>query len=116
MRISDWSSDVCSSDLHVDLSPVAGTPAADGCHKSDLAHRIDTRRATPGIQLLEAGEATEDRTPEGHDRPLLEGRQMTDLMPPRPLRRSDDHIRAQGNHRKRSRSTEKRWQCTRALG
>src|SRR3546814_16031764 len=75
MRISDWSSDVCSSDLHVDLSPVAGTPAADGCHKSDLAHRIDTRRATPGIQLLEAGDAPEDRTPEGHDRPLLEGRQ-----------------------------------------
>src|SRR3546814_17227031 len=30
MRISDWSSDVCSSDLGVNLVPVGHVPTADG--------------------------------------------------------------------------------------
>src|SRR3546814_17114622 len=47
MRISDWSSDVCSSDLGVDVVTLAD---------SDV-HVLDPRRSAPGRDLTVAGNA-----------------------------------------------------------
>src|SRR3546814_5630017 len=56
MRISDWSSDVCSSDLHTfgkRLLLAAGLPEADAVIVADCLVRADLRGVdTHGLQLL----------------------------------------------------------------
>src|SRR3546814_2135254 len=89
MRISDWSSDVCSSDLIAEIEGVnlaLGTPlGADDCHNADRLARLPgtinskTGRptafimATPGPAMLPAPVATPTATPaEWTDGPVPE--------------------------------------------
>src|SRR3546814_13841806 len=41
MRISDWSSDVCSSDLRADVTEIAVQPIARGSLAGAAAHDVD---------------------------------------------------------------------------
>src|SRR3546814_20568578 len=64
MRISDWSSDVCSSDLWLELlTPVDGLAAAPGLEKCDEAARaIEKSNAAPGYASTETRLAFHART------------------------------------------------------
>src|SRR3546814_13065634 len=53
MRISDWSSDVCSSDLHVELGQ---RDAGDAQHGAALAHQ---HRVEPTAATLAPGHGAE---------------------------------------------------------
>src|SRR3546814_10115449 len=50
MRISDWSSDVCSSDLGIDEQANAGTLAVLACLVLELRHAIEPTHARGAIQ------------------------------------------------------------------
>src|SRR3546814_11062699 len=50
MRISDWSSDVCSSDL-VSQGLVKGAPSPQGVDRDDIQERISMRQA--GMPVVE---------------------------------------------------------------
>src|SRR3546814_7843422 len=79
MRISDWSSDVCSSDLHTfgkRLLLAAGLPEADAVIVADCLVRADLRGVdTHGLQLL----------------PHYLKRVRLGLVNPRPELRSEEH-------------------------
>src|SRR3546814_17289849 len=55
MRISDWSSDVCSSDLH----GIASLPGADQALRADAVERLAEIGALPGGRLAGAYDAFE---------------------------------------------------------
>src|SRR3546814_19972178 len=61
MRISDWSSDVCSSDLRDDAPPVVGDDALHGADARDAAGHgerdglrdpVDVRESASGAQVF----------------------------------------------------------------
>src|SRR3546814_3223446 len=76
MRISDWSSDVCSSDLHhaVRRLPVAGHPG-----RRDACDLSATRRASGGSGLAPGAWRA---PPAGPADCLLTGRSQTDSLLP----------------------------------
>src|SRR3546814_6023634 len=66
MRISDWSSDVCSSDLCKCITIQASTHSARGSHGRHLRSRIHTHRSLPDhgagnrTSCPQAGQARQD--------------------------------------------------------
>src|SRR3546814_13326879 len=66
MRISDWSSDVCSSDLRIDRHAVAPELAGGQAQLCGFAiRRIGQRRDGTGLLLLHAGMLARERTKRG---------------------------------------------------
>src|SRR3546814_10635009 len=59
MRISDWSSDVCSSDLLKAVPGVAGVDSIGGYAKTFVVEPDPTKLASFGISYSELGEALE---------------------------------------------------------
>src|SRR3546814_9280740 len=61
MRISDWSSDVCSSDLHAELRRAKGLPGAFELFKTEKLDALaglvpalrDNSKALPGSRLID---------------------------------------------------------------
>src|SRR3546814_2109497 len=77
MRISDWSSDVCSSDLRHDVETVASLYTADGTHE-DMA----PNKSKVGAAAIAAGLSTFfGWFPDAHwtPRKLIEGRTASAL-------------------------------------
>src|SRR3546814_2884525 len=79
MRISDWSSDVCSSDLSIRLSLFAQAAAAMTSQMADLLRVAPTRTQTGGlVDRLEPGV---DRLTAGVDALLSESvRRQWDML------------------------------------
>src|SRR3546814_4306265 len=54
MRISDWSSDVCSSDLRIVMAPLTRGRAGPGFVPNELAREYYRQRASAGLIISEA--------------------------------------------------------------
>src|SRR3546814_10185755 len=89
MRISDWSSDVCSSDLSASTSPRQGPAALRRCRKETfpISQPVAPRRRYPGRAPTSRRPPSPRRRPPPADR--AEGRLL--LPPTRSGGRSEEH-------------------------
>src|SRR3546814_17472377 len=73
MRISDWSSDVCSSDLHLPAHP--GAPIGDDTGEDDIdSHRQKREGDQPPAELHQTDHADGDKL--DHRRPDVEQQEI----------------------------------------
>src|SRR3546814_9421383 len=99
MRISDWSSDVCSSDLAVPLldspTPSYADQAPHDPHQIALSHPVHFRKALYFLYLdilVNRGDAAyRTLTPDGFSEAKLWYVRVLDLLGPRPTVQSVDH-------------------------
>src|SRR3546814_8250189 len=73
MRISDWSSDVCSSDLHRQHHQPGHDERAIG-HRADLAHPAADRRAEDD-EIERGGDHRQDQA--GDRKSIVEGKSVS---------------------------------------
>src|SRR3546814_16246594 len=83
MRISDWSSDVCSSDLHVltipadRFTPTDATSMPLGEHRSGAGTVFDFRQPTPVGARVREGKDEQIRYGRGYDHNWVVGEAVT---------------------------------------
>src|SRR3546814_16412679 len=102
MRISDWSSDVCSSDLLIDLAP-SGV-ALVGINQGRLGFMVDV----PPAEIAEIFAAIFAGKYVREDRLMLEARVLREKRPPTFVAMNDVVIRNQAAIRMLERSEERR--------
>src|SRR3546814_8269024 len=77
MRISDWSSDVCSSDLPSYLGRTMGAEGLDDFDNADDQE--------PGYDQVDEGQCRQSRPDEGHEADDDSGDSSDELQPPEPV-------------------------------